>query len=309
MPEINPLRDLPKNFNELVKEIAAGVTALYGTEAGEDYLLKAPRVFRATLAHPQIQALVCEDGGAAAGFLLATLRSNFAEISFVHVLRACRGQGVEIVLIREAVERLRAQGAIGIVCDFAPVASLDLEGAFSDLYFDRIERQLMSIPLTAPSLMAEAVPPTVAYNVEHWPEVAMCIVDAYKDHPGRTLHNEVRNPENAMDFVLRVAAGGYGAVSPGYQRAVFSRERCEGALLGCQVAPLSGFVLQIAVHRRAQKKGLGTALIRDFARALRSAGLEQMVLGVTLSNPARQWYEHLGFRVLQRTQAYAWWAR
>ncbi len=309
MPEIHPLRDLPENLCDFVEEISAGVVALYGAEAGEDYRAKAPRVLQATLAHPQVQALAGYDGGAAAGILLATLRGAFAEISFVHVLNACRGQGLEIVLIREAVNRLRAQGATGIICDFAPISRLDLEGAFSGLDFQRIERQLMSAPLTAPSLMAEAVPPTIAYDVEHWPEVSACIVDAYESHPGRTLHNEVRDQENAFDFVLRVAAGGYGAVSPGYQRAVFDRDRCEGVLLGCQIAPLSGFVLQIAVRRRAQQKGFGTALIRDFARALRSSDLEQMVLGVTLDNPARRWYEHLGFQVLQRTQAYTWWAR
>jgi len=309
MPEIRPLRDLPENVSEFVEEIAAGITALYGLEAGNVYRAIAPRVFQATLAHPQVQALAGCDGGSVAGILLAAFRGTFAEISFVHVLDVYRGQDIETGLIRDAVALLRGQGATGIVCDFAPMGHLDLQRAFSSLDFERIERQLMSAPLTAPQLIDEAVPPTIAYDVEHWPEVAACIVDAYEHHPGRMLHNEVRNQENALDFVLRAAAGGYGAVSPGYQRAVFSRERCEGVLLGCQIAPQAGFLLQIAVRRRAQRQGLGTALIRDFARALRSSGLEQMVLGVTLSNPALRWYEHLGFQVLRRTEAYAWWAR
>ena len=53
---------------------------------------------------------------------------------------------------------------------------------------------------------------------------------------------------------------------------------------------------QVAVHPRAQGKGIGTALVRGALVAAGEAGFERVTLAVTRANePALRLYERAGF--------------
>jgi len=214
---------------------------------------------------------------------------------------------VEQQLVTEAVRGFRANGAEGIVAECVAFCPLRLEGTYRALGFEKVERLLMAAPLSLPTLACVGPPTSRPYEEEQWVDIAETIVDAYRDHPGRKLHVEVRDPLHALAFLKSVSSGGYGLAQPGYGRAIRRNGRCAGAIVGCEVAPDVGFVLQVAVRPPFQRQGIGTQLLRDLAYEYRKAGLSRMALGVTRTNPAKRLYDRLGFGSLRPVNAYVWW--
>ena len=312
----------PLNFGAYIAEVAGGLEALYGAPAAEDYRRKAKAVVASNLQHPAVRAWGAmpkrrPDAGmlspappalaAPVGLLFGVLREPLAEISFVHVLREHLGQGIERALVERAVGAYRAHGVDGIVCECVPMCRLELPEVFAGLGFERIRRRLMTAPLDAPDLRRQGTGVAGPYGPDDFAEIAACLVDAYREHPGRRLHNEVHNLLNALAFVSRVDSGSYGAVRPEYQQMIWRDATCVGGAVGVEIAPGVGFVLQIFVRPDYRGQGLGTDLLRALAQAFRSAGLDRMALGVTISNPALRLYERLGFETLRDTDAYVWW--
>jgi ribosomal protein S18 acetylase RimI-like enzyme len=164
-----------------------------------------------------------------------------------------------------------------------------------------MEASLLDGPLAEPVLL-ESVP----VREDQFDQVADTIVDAYQGRPDRHLHSEVEETADATEFLRYVFAGGHGEYRPEFCRAHWREGRCAGVLMGCRVAPDHGFVLQVAVRRDHQGRGLGTELLRDAASAFRDAGLSRVALGVTLANPARHLYERLGFRIVHPVESYVW---
>jgi ribosomal protein S18 acetylase RimI-like enzyme len=309
MFRLHRLETLPDNFPEFVGEIASGIGGLYGPRAAETYHQTARKRVQATIAHPAVDAIAVGEDAAqgVAGFLLSVMRGTVGQIAFIHVLQRYAGQGVEQRLIEEAVRTLRAGGAEGIVSECITFCPLDLEGTYESLGFRRIERVLMAAPLDTPGLAPPPLAESFACDQAATPDLAAIIVKTYRDHPGRDIHPEVRSRESAGQYVASVLQGGFGRVRSGYVRAI-RRERGPIAMVaGCEVAPGVGFVLQVAVIPAYQRKGLGTQLLQELATRLRQAGLRQLALGVTRSNPALQLYERLGFKPLRSIDVHVWW--
>jgi ribosomal-protein-alanine N-acetyltransferase len=84
-------------------------------------------------------------------------------------------------------------------------------------------------------------------------------------------------------------------------------DSCAGVVLGCEIAPDYGFILQVAVRRERQGMGIGGRLIRGLAAQFRAHGMTHIALGVTLENPAVRLYRRLGFDVVKPVNAYVWW--
>ena len=306
MLDVSKMTAIPGNFGAFVREISPGVAGLYGEAAGVAYTESAPRSLQATLCHPAACAFSVSEGPAAAGFLLGLHGGAAGQISFMHVLAKYAGQRVEERLLRAAVSTFEEQGHEGIVSECIPFCSLDLDATYLDLGFEKIPRRLM-----AASLRARALDDPAAEGVVCSEEDALAlgevIAAAYEGHPGRLLHGEVRNAEAAREFVLSAFRGGYGRNHPGFVRAIERDRRTVAAVVGCEVAPEVGFVLQLAVLPDYRGRGLGTQLIRELAQRFRQAGLKRAALGVTVANAARRLYERLGFKRLRDVDAFTRW--
>jgi len=307
MLRVDRIDRLPDNFDEFVGEIGEGLEGLYGEAAATQYRELADRAVLATIEQPRVDAIVARSGGEVAGMLFAPCQGTTGQISFIHVLRRYAGQGVEQELVEESVRTLRAGGVDAVVSECVPFCALDVAATYCELGFDHVERALMAAPLEAPGLNQPAEPKGRAVTETQYAEAAAVIVDAYRGHPGRRLHTEVLSQTDAADFLERVALGYFGAFEPDYVRAIEVEGRAVGVVVGCQIAPEHGFVLQLAVCRDHQRRGLGTRLINDLAREFRAAGLSHAALGVTVASPALRLYERLGFVLLRPVDTYVWW--
>jgi ribosomal protein S18 acetylase RimI-like enzyme len=132
-------------------------------------------------------------------------------------------------------------------------------------------------------------------------------VEAYQHAPAPVLHPEVRTPENALEFIARTAAGGYGVCRPEYLRIAKLDGGSAGFIAGCELFPGTGFVLQLAVRSAYRRRGVAAGLIRDLCRQFEKAGLRRIALGVTLNNPVKHLYDALGFSGILDTDAFFWW--
>lgn len=304
---IQRLHRAPDELDQLIEEAAQGLEELYGPEAGADYRRRAPAAMRGNIGSPAVYAFGAFRGDVLAGLLLSVLRGRVGEIPFIHVLEGHAGEGVEEALVEAAVTLFRSGGVDGILSECLPLCEADLRGPFSTSGFTRIRRELMVAPLSAPGLMDAPGTDCPAITDDQWESAADVLVRAYAGHPGRVLHVETGSRELASEFLGRFRAGSFGATAPAYSRAHWEGEDCNGIILGCEVAPATGFVLQVAVCKAAHGRGLGTALLKTQAAAFRRAGLARVSLGVTMDNPARRLYTRLGFAPLRGMDAFVWW--
>jgi GNAT superfamily N-acetyltransferase len=316
MFRIVPLQRLPDNLDAFVEEVAAGLEGLYGPKAAAAYRVNARPGLESALHHPTVLFLAAFpadsgprrfDDGEAAAIAMTTTKQNVAQIAFMHVLRGWAGAGVERALAAELVRRLREKDVAGILAEPVPMCRLDIDEAFTDLGFQRVERELMIAELGEHGLGRAALRETVTCDHRDLHEVADVIVDAYTGHPGRGLHAEVQTNDRAFAFVKAVEEGFFGPARAAYTRLIRRNGRCIGAIVGCEVAPEVGFILQVVVRRDWQRRGIGAVLIRELTDCFRQAGLERVALGVTSANPARRLYERMGFRRLAPVTAYIWW--
>ncbi len=307
---IQPLTALPANFGLFVAEIAAGLVRLYGEEAGRQYSANAQSRFQATIVHPSVRAWAAWEETEVVGYLFTVERDNAVQIPFMHVLKPYVGRHVEADLLRAAVEHAWDNDVSHILCEVVAFCPLDLGAAMTPLGFDHISRELMIAPMDALQQAGQpqaGTPEPMPYSPTHWDAIAQCLLDAYAGEPGSRLHIEVTESRLALGFVERVVLGSFGNVLSQYQLALWQKDRCEGAVLGCEVAPKTGFVLQVVTAPEARGKGIATRLLRALAASFAEQGLTQVALGVTRSNPARRLYEKLGFRHVQPVDAYIWW--
>ncbi|MBI2432223.1 MAG: GNAT family N-acetyltransferase [Candidatus Hydrogenedentes bacterium] len=308
MVRIQRITSLPANIHEFIDEIASGLHTIYGEAAAADYRLKARRSFSVGLLHPGVEVYAAEVDNVAAGIAMGFRRHSVGEISLLHVLERHTGHQIEKRLVETLVRSLqRDEDVATILYESVSLCRLQIAEAFGALGFEQLDRELMQSSLRTSALRRQEASLSVTCEPASWDELAECIVDAYTGHPERRLHQEVNNQASAIDFVSRVAAGNYGAFHPDYLRVIWRQRVCTGAIVGCEVSPDTGFVLQVVVRRDAQRQGLGRILLQELAAAFRHARLNSVALGVTCDNPARRLYQCLGFQTSLPVQAYVWW--
>jgi GNAT superfamily N-acetyltransferase len=305
----------PENLADFIDEIGSGLAELYGPEAGANYLRIAPSALRASLAYPSVTAVsvrpvVSAEAGSeehSAGLAVAVTRSAVSQISLIHVLRRALGQDLESALIQGIVELLRGEQVEGIVCEAVPMVPLHLDRPFAGLGFQRIERVLMITYLTEHGLARPHLRESRPLTQKDIPALAEVIVNTYRDHPGHALHAEVRTREGAATFLEIALSGGFGATRPAFSRVIVRNGQIVAGIVGSEVAPTVGFILQLVVAPSWQHQGLGTLLMGEAAQCFRESGYNRLALGVTADNPARRLYERLGFRTHRNVDAYVWW--
>jgi len=301
----------PRNLDAFIREIAVGIGQVYGPAAAQAYRDRAERGFGATLATPgaALFTLSTPDRNAIA-LLIAVRRDEGVDFPLVHVLAPYAGGRLEHYLVAAAARHYRDAGVAFILSETIPNAPMALDAAFGEAGFTATPRGLFQITtasLSASIAAAQGVAAGAPIRPSDFGGVATCISAAYADHPGRWLHPEVRQADDARMLLLRLLAGAYGPVLPNYCRVQRVGNNVQGALLGCEVAPGVGFVVQLVVAPEARGQGIATRLLGEFAEACHAAGVEKIALGVTLDNPARKLYERLGFSLLRPITAYTWW--
>lgn len=307
MIRIRPMETLPRGLARIVEETAAGVAGLFGAQAAEVYRESAERRLGLMAGRPSVLTVAALDGPATAGLLMAMTQGAAARVTLLHVLDGYTGRGIEARLVRKAVSILRAGGVDGIVHECIAFCPLELGAVFRALGFVEHTRSVMLAPLDAPALASPGAGLSIAACREDWPEIAGLIVEAYRDHPDRDLHPDVRDAAGALDLLESASRGGFGACHPEYIRLVADGGCVVGAIIGAETAPGVGFVVQVVVRPGFQGRGLGGAMMRELAACFRARGLERMGLGVTLANPAVRLYRRLGFGSVRDVGAYAWW--
>lgn len=289
----------------LYEAIAQGLAPVYGKPAAAFYAREAPNIWRANLTHPHARVIGVYRGGRLAGVGVATLRGSHAEIPFLH---PAEGTGVDRIidaLVRALVAEARARGARRIVGECVPLAAFDEAPTYRALGFTQVSRRLMAAE-TRVVADAAALSATRPLSGADLPAVADCLAHAYADDPMRLLHAEMRSRDAALEFARRVFGGGFGPTPPGVARAVTDGAELCGVLLAANAVAGVGFVLQLAVRPPARSRGLGARLVRASAEAMRSLGLERVMLGVSKSNPAMRLYTRLGFRPVRDVDAFVW---
>lgn len=297
----------PENLAEFIDGIAAGVREVHGDAAALAYVARASRGFGLAMAAPAavLWGVSAECGCAA--LLLGILRGTTAEITLVHVLPTFAWQGMEHMLVAAAAADFRASGAREVLSEAMQHVPMALDDAFAEAGFSAVRRGLFRVDtfrlLQATMGVADH---SAALGAVHFAPAAACIAAAYAAHPGRLIHPEVRSRAAAGAYLRRVMTGAHGPVLPNHCRVVVEGGEVAGVLLGCEIAPQTGFVLQLAVRPAYQGRGMGTGLLGAFARACDEAEVPTISLGVTLDSPARALYERLGFHFQRPVTAYHW---
>jgi len=303
---IRSVQTLPGNFAEYIHDVAGGMTELYGEAAGAAYRCIAAKAVEASMHAPGVATFCAEIDGSCAGMAMTFHRDNLGRLPFIHVLRPYWGTGVEGRLVREAVSVLKADGASAIHCECIPFCDLDLRGVFKKLGFIVFPRQLMMASTELLSNIGTNVSRSAPCGPLDLRVAAATIAEIYKRHPERVLHPELRDARSVERYMRDAMQGAFGQCYPEYVRVVRSHDGIRGVIVGCEVAPGVGFVLQVAVRPDAQNQGLGRALIADLASSFLKRGMKHTALGVTLENPARNLYLRLGFEPRRDVDAFVW---
>lgn len=146
-------------------------------------------------------------------------------------------------------------------------------------------QQLTSMIREATALDAEAI---ARVQVRSWQSTYRGIIaDAYLDGMDITVRRDrhlewfARRPSSSF---ARVAVEGPGKVV-GFAMAGQARNQAPQAV---------GEIYVLYLLADAQRKGVGTRLMRSMARGLEHHGMESMVIWVLERNPATRFYEQLG---------------
>ena len=301
-----PIDTLPDNLPEFIEEVAAGLTGLYGPAAGAAYRRAAPKAIETAMRSPQVHTYCAQASGEVAGLVMAHFQDGAGRVPFIHVLARYCGRKIEHRLVKEAVAPLRTCGVDHIVSECIAFCDIDLRKSFTPLDFRVFSRQLMMAEAQMVSHLGTAASRSVSCTALDMHSAGETIAAAYADHTERDLHPDVQDPAAAERYIQATLRGAYGLCCPEYVRVIREHGRVAAVILGCEVAPGVGFVLQVAVRPDAQNRGLGEALVQDLASCFVKQGIEKVALGVTISNKARDLYVRLGFEPLRDVEAFVW---
>lgn len=300
---------LPANIGEFISEISIGLGDIYGTAAARQYHETAREKLQEAFDHPAVDPIaVFSPSETAVGLLLPVKRGAVGQIALIHVLEPYLSNDIETILIREAVEQFRnSESTEGILSESVTLCPLNLDPVHRELGFEITRRVLMAADLDHPALDGAPSNASAQLRSHEVSDTAQLMVNAYVNHPGRKHHYEVRNCEDAALFLTGVRQDAYGACRESYCRLIKDRGKVIAAIIGCEVAPDTGFILHVMVEPSFQGQGLGTQLVTELAAHFREAGLTRIALGVTASNPAKRLYHRLGFEGTRSINAYHWW--
>ncbi|MFM1921948.1 MAG: Acetyltransferase family [Candidatus Hydrogenedentota bacterium] len=288
----------------MIASVAEGLRPVYGLEGSLLYSAQAEAVFAEYLSGNARRYWGAMHGNELRAVLFTQIVEGRGEITLAHRLDNTLPLPLEYDLFRMAIQDLKARGVEGILAEFLPTSPLGAWDVFLQEGFQRVHRHVLEAPL---SRTGHAEPRTRPL----WPSdecnAAACLVEAYREDPGRLLHREVEQMEIAQRFVGKVLRGGYGAVTPGMNLCFIEEGRMIGVVLGCLLAPGIGFTLQVATLPVFRGHGIGKALLLAQHQAFAAAGCNRASLAVTAGNAAAEsLYAQLGYSVTVEFDTHVW---
>ena len=295
---------LPENWPQFFDEASSALDRLFGRPYADAYRAKITPSLQSMLGNSSVKGWGVGSPTHTSAIGLCTMRDHAGIVSWLHVLKAHEGQGIESELVETTIEFLRNIPCGTILLDMIPLSSLEIRDTMSSLGFQCIPRELMAADSAALGVEDPSLQPRVSRRVLR--EAADVLVQAYRNHPGRMLHPEVYSEAAARRFLAATMEGEYGAVFSNHIQVAYEGKTAAGFAAGASAGGDTVFLFHVAVAPTFQQKGAGTRLIRSFAHAAANAGYVRVVLGVNTDNPARQLYRRLGFVPLRAVDAFVW---
>ncbi|MEP6843025.1 MAG: GNAT family N-acetyltransferase [Pseudolysinimonas sp.] len=123
------------------------------------------------------------------------------------------------------------------------------------------------------------------------PEIAHIMVDGYRG----TIDFEDETDDDALDELRGAVAGSNGEPIRGAWLVARTADGVAAAAIATIRWQGMPFISYVFTADASKRQGYAGALIQQVASALQSAGETELVLFVTVGNPARSLYERLGF--------------
>lgn len=300
---IRKISEIPQDFHDFLTELARGYASIYGKEASRHYRDRVGEALNQILVQPGAAGFAAFLNKSCVGFCIGTRQGDRARLDFIHRLAGYENRGIEGDLIQCLVETLDTDAPDWISIEVIPLCALELSESLNALGFYSVERALMvkSLDGTAESAQHSRTQP--APNPTD-PEIAKLLFSAFAEQNSATPTPSFSTIEDVHLLIRNYIAGEFGPHRPAWIRVVQEDDAVAGVILGSAQSLDTGFVFQVAVAPGHTQRGLGTALMLELESEFRRIGMSRIMLGVTVTSPARQWYESLGYQILRPVRVY-----
>lgn len=283
--------------------------------------------FARELRAGELEGLVAWAGGRAVGRAVGLLAyqsdRGLARISFLHVAAGWRDQGLEEELLGAAMASLRGpgHGARAVMCEAMVVSRAEPDAVFLAQGFATVPRQVMELDLASSSRPAGPLPGPAFDAADGqrcvfrpWrsgddPAAGEVLADANAGSADGEIYPELLDPRRAASAMRGVAAGQCGRFDRQASGLAVQGPLASpiGLVLCAHPAPGYGFLVELAVRRAWQGRGLGRFMLQRSLGLLRRKRVRRVGLAVTLSNRAAlTLYQDCGFVGQGLFSSYHW---
>lgn len=301
----NEINVLPDNFGEFRNELVPAYRELYGEIAMQAFATALEDNFSRNLADDRVIAIAAFSASRAVGMIVVSINGNQASIEFIHLLKGCENEGIEAHLVKDVVQALRIRGAVSILVETIPFCPVNIDGPLSELGFSSVERMLMRAELDSLALHEQAGNSEICTSLND-PAPAALLRTSFAQDAAEQITRSLASTESTASVLKNYERGLYGPLRPEWVREIASDSQLVGIALGTALALDTGFVFQIAVHPEQWGQGYGGILMHDLLTEFRAAGMDHVMLVVTQSTRAHDWYKRLAFRDHRPVTVYGW---
>ena len=220
MAIIKRVNSIPANVRFFYDEMALGINKIYGNRASNGYRKIIDTQIEQAILHPQVITLSAENDGKTVGICCGIIQDGKGSIVLLHVLTEFEQKGIEALLIKKMIEELAYFSLDGIIYENIPLFDAKLKDIFAQHDFSHLPRILMNGPLIQSSLKLENHK-SIPIQDFQFEKAASILIDSYREHPDRILHQEIRSKPAAVKLINNVQAGMYGTCISDYIRWIF----------------------------------------------------------------------------------------
>lgn len=302
---VKELDVLPTNFAEFIAEMAPEYRSLYEDWATADYENRVELELNASIAHASVIAFGIYMGRRVVGIAVGRVAGDIGQIAYVHILREFNDEAVVSCLIRPLVHSLRERNVTGVIMHFIPLCPLMVRDVLKNDEFRLVERMLMSYDLKRIPHQQSGTD-TKPCREADWADCASLLYRAFAGKGEPILYSELHTMDRCRHTLRQYRDGGYGSVRTQWARIARRDGHLQGVALGTSSSHDTGFIFQVAVDSSSERKGIGTELVNSLLSEFRQCEIQEVQLGVTVSDDAYRFYSGLGFQDKRPVQVYLW---